>query len=63
MNQCKKDEKCPFGHQSSLETSHAKLVLSRYNFSKVKPSVVLKVMLIRRRKRKKVVKGELRLFS
>ncbi|XP_015779743.1 PREDICTED: uncharacterized protein LOC107357618 [Acropora digitifera] len=57
MNQCKKDEKlCPFGHQSSLETSHAKLVLSRYNFSKVQPSVVLKVMLIRRRRRKKVVK-------
>ena len=63
MNKCKKGEKCPFGHGSSLETSHSKLVLGRYNFSKVHPSVVVKIMLIRRRKREKVVKGELRLFS
>ena len=42
---CKKGENCPLGH--SLETPEAKLVLGRYNLSKVPSYAVLGALLIR----------------
>ena len=47
MGNCKKGDKCPLSHQNSLETPHSKLVLERYNLTKVPPRAVLSALLIR----------------
>lgn len=49
MGNCKKGDDCPFSHQNSLETPHSKLVLGRYNLTKVPPRAVLNALLIRQR--------------
>ncbi|XP_068723460.1 uncharacterized protein [Montipora capricornis] len=50
MGKCRKGEICPFGHQPNLETPQAKLVLGRYNLSKVPARVVLGTLLVRRQR-------------
>ncbi|XP_068723507.1 uncharacterized protein [Montipora capricornis] len=47
MGKCRKGEMCPFGHQPNLENPQAKLVLGRYNLSKVPARVVLGTLLVR----------------
>jgi len=49
MGKCKKGDDCPFSHQNSLETPHSKLVLGRYNLTKVPPHAVVNALLIRQR--------------
>lgn len=47
MKQCNNGDKCPFSHQSSLETKAAKLVLGRYHLTKVPAHAVLGALLVR----------------
>ena len=47
MKQCNKGDRCPFGHQLSLQTKAAKLVLGRYNLTKVPAHAVLGALLVR----------------
>lgn len=47
MGNCRKGDDCPLSHQNSLETPHSKLVLERYNLTKVPPRAVFSALLIR----------------
>lgn len=47
MKNCRRGDECPLGHKSSLETPAAKLVLGRYNLTKVPPQAVLSALLVR----------------
>lgn len=46
MGNCRKGDDCPLSHQNSLETPHSKLVLERYNLTKVPPRTVFSALLI-----------------
>ena len=47
MKNCRRGDECPLGHQFSLETPAAKLVLGRYHLTKVPPHAVLSALLVR----------------
>ena len=47
MGNCKKGDDCPLSHQGSLDTPHSKLVLEKYNLTKVPPRAVITALLIR----------------
>ncbi|XP_078359754.1 uncharacterized protein LOC144644197 [Oculina patagonica] len=47
MGKCKKGDGCLLGHQSSLEMPHTKLVLEKYNLTKVPLRAVFSALLIR----------------
>lgn len=47
MKNCRRGDECPLGHKSSLETPAAKLVLGRYNLTKVPPQAVFSALLVR----------------
>ena len=48
MKRCKKGNNCPLGHESSLETPEAKVVLDRYRLTKIRPKTVLSALLVRK---------------
>lgn len=47
LGHCKKGDDCPLGHQSSLNTPRAKLVLGKYNLIKVPIRAVFSALLVR----------------
>ena len=47
LKQCNKGDKCPFGHQSSLQTEAAKLIFGRYYLTKVPANAVIGALLVR----------------
>ena len=47
VGSCKKGDDCPLGHQDSLKTPHATLVLEKYNLTKVPLRAVFSALLIR----------------
>ena len=60
IGNCKKGEDCPLSHQNSLETPHSKLVLGRYNLTKVPPRPVLNALLIRQRQPSEKLREQLK---
>ena len=58
MGNCKKGDGCQLSHQSSLESPHSKLVLGRYNLTKVPPRAVFSALLIRQQPSTGKMKGQ-----